>query len=56
MLNAPRMAEAISFIISHTPVLTLEASRHLVSIYQVEKLTGLGFLDRQEDAREATIE
>tara|TARA_B100001964_G_C14033965_1_gene509558 strand:+ start:264 stop:407 length:144 start_codon:yes stop_codon:yes gene_type:complete len=37
-------------------VLTSELSRYLVSIDQVEKLTGLDFLDRLEDTKEADIE
>ena len=36
--------------------MTSELSRYLVSIDQVEKLTGLDFLDRLEDTKEAQIE
>ena len=56
VLFDPRREEAISFIIPHTRVLTSELSRYLVSIDQVEKLTGLDFLDRLEDSEEAEIE
>ena len=56
VLFDPRREEAISFIIPHTRVLTSELSRYLVSIDQVEKLTGLDFLDRLEDTKEAQIE
>ena len=56
VLFDPRREEAISFIIPHTRVLTSELSRYLVSIDQVEKLTGLDFLDRLGDSKEARIE
>ena len=56
VLFDPRREEAISFIIPHTRVLTSELSRYLVSIDQVEKLTGLDFLDRLGDSKEAEIE
>ena len=56
VLFDPRREEAISFIIPHAPVLTSELSRYLVPIDQVEKLTGLDFLDRLEDTKEAQIE
>ena len=56
VLFDPRREEAISFIIPHTRVLTSEFSLYLVSIDQVEKLTGLDFLDILEDSKEADIE
>ncbi len=56
VLFDPRREEAISFIIPHAPILTSELSRYLVSIDQVEKLTGLDFLDRLDDPKEAEIE
>ena len=56
VLYDPRREEAISFIIPHAPILTSELSRYLVSIDQVEKLTGLDFLDRLDDPKESAIE
>ena len=56
VLFDPRREEAISFIILHARVLTSELRRYLVSIDQVEKLTGLDLLDRLEDTKEAQIE
>ena len=56
VLFDPRREEAISFIIPHTRVLASELSRYIVSIDQVEELTGLDFLDRLENTKEAKIE
>ena len=56
VLFDPRREEAISFIIPHTRVLTSELSRYLVSIDQVEKLTGLDFLDRLDGSKETEVE
>lgn len=56
VLFDPRREEAISFIIPHMRVLTSELSRYLVSIDQVERITGLDFLDRVDDLKENEIE
>jgi endonuclease G, mitochondrial len=56
VLFDPKREEAISFVIPHMRVLTSELSLYLVSIDHVEKLTGLDFLERLEDATEAAIE
>ena len=56
VLFDPRREEAISLIIPHTRVLASELSRYIVSIDQVEKLTGLDFLDRLENTKQDKIE